>query len=327
MKKGQVLVAVVMVVMILSILGLSFLNMANLEALQVRKTLFYFKALDIAEAGLERAMWKLTKQPTWRNGWTNVSFGDGYYTVTLTDQSGNVLITSTGVCRSISKTVKALVEVSSSSSTTPSISFTSGTSSGNIGNFPGTVGDIGQSFTTGSSSIKVGRVEMQIKKDNPNVSSIYMTIRSGSTVGPVLGTSNTINASQIPSGTAKWIFFEFNPPIQLQPNTKYYLRLSSIPPSTNPLSGAQGKIHVTYAPGKVIKYGPVGGKLPPDIQGPEIEIISPYTLGEAYRYIGRNNNPNYTGEQLMEDFNFKIFGPSSGTVKILNWSEEPYQKL
>jgi len=326
MKKGQVLVAVVMVVVILSILGFAFLNMANLEALQVRRTIFYFKALDIAEAGLERAMWKLTKQPTWRTGWNNVTFGDGYYKVTLTDQSGNVLITSTGVCRNISKTVKALVEVSSSS-TTPSMSFTSGTSLGNIGDFPGTVGDIGQSFKTGSSSIKVGRVEMQIKKDNPSVSSIYMTIRSGSTVGPVLGTSNTINASQIPSGTATWISFEFNPPVQLQPNTKYYLRLSSIPPSTNPTSGAQGKIHVTYAHGKVIRYGPVGGTLPPDIQGPEVDIISPYLPGEAYRYIGRNNNSSYIGEELIEDFNFRIYGPSSATVKIINWTEEPYQKL
>jgi Tfp pilus assembly protein PilX len=326
MKKGLALIAVVMVVMILSILGFSFLNMATLEALQVRRTLFYFKALDIAEAGLERAMWKLTKQPNWRDGWNNVSFGDGYYTVNLSNlSSGNILITSTGICRSISKTVKAEVQVSSSS-TTPSISFTSGTSSGNLGDFPGQVGDIGQSFRTGSSPVQVGRVEMQIKKDNPNVSSIYMTIRTGSTVGAILGQSNIINPSQIPSGTATWISFEFNPPVQLQANTKYYLRLSSIPPSTNPLSGAQGKIHVTYAPVSYRRIGPVNPGNP-DIEGPEIIEVSPYTYGEAYRYIGKNNNPGYTGEQLMEDFNFRIFGPSSATVKIINWSEEPYQKL
>ncbi|MGB9677577.1 MAG: hypothetical protein ACPLZ9_03065 [Candidatus Ratteibacteria bacterium] len=327
MKKGQVLLAVVMVVMILTIIGFSFLNMATLEALQVRKTLFYFKALDIAEAGLERAMWKLTKFPNWRDGWNNVSFGDGYYNVSLTNlSSGNVLITSTGYCRNISKQVKAEVQVSSSS-TTPSISFTSGTSVGNLGDFPGIVGDIGQSFTTSYSSIKVGRVEMQIKKDNPNVSSIYMTIRSGSTVGQVLGTSNIIDSSQIPSGTASWISFIFNPPVQLQPNTKYYLRISSIPPSTNPLSGAQGKIHLAYGQGRVIRTGPVGGLNPPDIQGPEFEEISPYQFGEAYINIGKNNNPNWPGLELLHDFNFRIFGPSSGTVKIISWKEEPYNQI
>lgn len=318
MKKGQVLVAVVMVVMILSILGLSFLNMSGLESLLSRRQNFYLKALNIAEAGLERAMWKLTKEPNWRSGWNNVIFGDGYYNVSLANQSdGTILITSTGYYRNISKTVKAKVNVSSSGSS-PSISFTSGTSSGNLGDFPGADGDIGQSFTTGSSQIKVARVEMEIKKDNPDVSSIYMTIRSGSTVGTILGTSNTIQSSQIPQGAPIWISFEFNPPVQLQPNTKYYLRLSSIPPSTNPYSGAQGKIHVTYANPTYRRVG----------TGEDIDVIeiSPYAYGEAYRYIGRNNS-SYTGEVLSHDFNFRIFGPSSGTVNIVNWSEDPYRNF
>lgn len=332
MRKGIALMAVIMIVIILSILGLSLLNMSGIEGILTRKQNFYFKALNIAEAGLERAMWKLTKQPTWRSGWNNVIFGDGYYKVTLTNQSdGTILISSTGYCKGIEKTVKAKVNVSSSSSS-PSISFTSGTSLGNIGNFPGTYGDIGQSFTTGSSSIKVARVEMQIKKDNPNVSSIYMTIRENSTVGRILGTSNTISSSQIPQGQAIWIPFEFNPSVQLQPNKKYYLRLSSIPPSTNPSSGAIGKIHITYANPTYRRIG--GGHTRSDIgdglpsyEGPEIIEISPYQSGEAYRYIGRNNNPNYIGEVLQEDFNFRIFPSTTSTVNIVNWSEEPYRNF
>ncbi|MCM8785459.1 MAG: hypothetical protein NC827_01695 [Candidatus Omnitrophica bacterium] len=332
MKKGITIVAVVMVVMILSIIGLTFLNMSGIEGILAKRQIFYFKALNIAEAGLERAMWKLTKQPNWRDGWNNVNFGDGYYNVNLTNQSdGTILISSTGYCKTINKTVKAKVRVSSLN-TSPSISFTLGTASGNLGNFPGSYGDIGQSFITGSSPIKVARVEMQIKKDNPNVSSIYMTIRSGSTVGSILGTSNTIPNSQIPSGAAVWIGFEFNPPVLLQPNKKYYLRLSSIPPSTNPYSGAQGKIHLTYANPTHRRIGgghsrsDLGDGLP-SYEGPDFIEVSPYQYGEAYRYIGRNNNTSYQGEVLNHDFNFRIFAPSSGTVNVLNWSEEPYRNF
>lgn len=332
MKKGITIVAVVMVVMILSIIGLAFLNMSGLESILAKRQIFYFKALNIAEAGLERAMWKLTKQPSWRTGWNNVPFDDGYYSITLTNQpDGTILITSTGYCRNINKTLKAIVNVTSTSSS-PSISFTSGTSSGNLGDFPGIYGDIGQSFTTGSSQIKVARVEMQIKKDNPNVSSIYMTIRSGSTVGPILGTSNIISNAQIPSGSAIWIGFEFNPPVLLQPNTKYYLRLSSIPPSTNPYSGAQGKIYLVYANPSYRRVG--GGHTRSDIgdglpsyDEPGFIEVSPYVYGEAYRYIGRNNNPSYQGEILNHDFNFRILTPSSAIVNVVNWKEESYRNF
>ncbi|MCM8771623.1 MAG: pilus assembly PilX N-terminal domain-containing protein [Candidatus Omnitrophica bacterium] len=332
MKKGIALISVVMIVMILTLMGLAFLNMSGLENILSKRQNFYLKALNIAEAGLERALWKLTKQPNWRSGWNNISFDDGYYKVTLSDQSdGTILIISTGYCKNISKTVKATVRVSSSSSS-PSISFTLGTSLGNLGDFPGSYGDIGQSFTTGSSQIKVARVEMQIKKDNPNVSDIYMTIRSGSTVGQILGTSNIIPNSQIPSGNALWISFNFDPPVLLQPNTKYYLRLSSIPPSTNPYSGAQGKIHLVYANPSYRRVG--GGHTSSDIgdglpsyDEPGFVEVSPYVYGEAYRYIGRNNNPSYPGEVLNHDFNFRIFSTSSGSVNIINWTEEPYNNF
>ncbi|MCS7181404.1 MAG: hypothetical protein NZ891_08680 [bacterium] len=305
--------------------------MAGLEGVLAKKQIFYFKALNIAEAGLERAVWKLTRQPNWRSGWNNVLFDEGYYTVILENQSdGSILITSTGYYRNMSKTVQAKVNVSSSDSS-PSILFTSGNLLGSIGDFPGIYGDIGQSFTTGSSQIKIAKIEMQLRKENPNISSIYMTIRSGSTVGPILGTSNTILSSQIPSNSASWVAFEFNPPVLLQPNTKYFLRLSSIPPSTNPYSGVQGKISLIYAPANYRRIG--GGSTRSDIdglpsyEGPEFIEVSPYLYGEAYRYIGRNNNTNYPGEQLIEDFNFRIFAQSSGTVNIVNWSEQPYRSF
>jgi len=198
MKKGQVLVAVVMIVVILGISGVAFLHMASLESLQTRKEIWYFQALDLAEAGIERAMWRLSKNPNWRDGYESEELGNGYYTVSLRDNpGGTVLITSTGYVRNISKTVIAEVQVSSASGT-PAISYTEGTSRGNLARFPGRYGDPGQSFRTGNKSIKVVKVELQMKKSNPNVSSIYLTIRKGSTVGQILGRSQTIHSSQIP---------------------------------------------------------------------------------------------------------------------------------
>ncbi|NOS99703.1 MAG: hypothetical protein HOP29_03660 [Phycisphaerales bacterium] len=60
------------------------------------------QATFLADAGFEHAMMRLKSDPTWRAGFTNQSLGGGTYTVTLVDDTGDVIVTSTGVVGTIS---------------------------------------------------------------------------------------------------------------------------------------------------------------------------------------------------------------------------------
>ncbi|MEW6070398.1 MAG: VCBS repeat-containing protein, partial [Candidatus Thermoplasmatota archaeon] len=103
------------------------------------------------------------------------------------------------------------------------------------------------------------------------------------TTGPVLGSSEVIQSSQLPT-TLTWIEFNFSTPVVLEADTTYYLRLRSIPDSTVAGSGASGYIAWGYRQ----------------------NATSPYPGGVAYRYIGSQNNPE--GELLDQfDFSFNVY--------------------
>lgn len=170
-----------------------------------------------------------------------------------------------------------------------SLEFTGGATVSDLTNFPSNSGwgDPGQSFTTGPADVSVKRVSLYLGKLASEPSDIYLEIRSDSTVGTVLGTSATINSANLPQGELTWQDFTFFSPVNLAPGTKYFLRLRSIPDSTIPWSGAQGPIYWGYIQ---TAYSPPG-----------------YADGEAWRYIGQDENPGYGGVELGQyDFSFRI---------------------
>lgn len=104
---GYALVWITVVVLGVMILGLGLLQLGQAQGSEVVKEVWYAKALNLAEGGLDRCLWKLKTDPTWVAGWSNVSCGDGTYavTVTPTGQPNEVTINSTGTVGSIAKTV------------------------------------------------------------------------------------------------------------------------------------------------------------------------------------------------------------------------------
>lgn len=174
-------------------------------------------------------------------------------------------------------------------STSASAAYEGGTTDGDLANFPSNNagnGDPAQSFTTLSGGpITVPKIDLILKRATADPSDIFLELRSNSTVGTVLATSQTIDSATLPLSLA-WTTFTFSSPPTLAADTQYYIRLRSIPESTVAFSGSQGTIHWGY-----LQTGP-----------------SPYAGGQAYRYVGRLSNPGDTGQVLSQyDFSFRVY--------------------
>jgi hypothetical protein len=173
---------------------------------------------------------------------------------------------------------------------TQGVEFTDGTTDGDLCSFPGIDGDCGQSFTMGSQSKEISQLQLYLRKTSPDISDIYLEIREANTIGTVLATSYTLTAADIPE-SLDWVTFTLQGPVTLTANTQYFLRLRSIPDSTDPEAGAIGYIYWGYIHASTS---------PPAYEG-----------GDAWRYISRNNNPDDPGQQLgpddQYDFSFRIY--------------------
>lgn len=156
-----------------------------------------------------------------------------------------------------------------------------------LGDFPSPnsgSGDPAQSFLT-SSAIQATKAELLLRRATASPSNVYAEIRLSPT-GAVLGTSNIISSATVSSITPAWVEFRFPDYVSLNAATVYYLRLRSVPVSTDAGSGSAGTIYWDYK------------------QTPS----SPYSGGESRRYIGRLSNPNDTGQELDQyDFGFRIY--------------------
>lgn len=175
-------------------------------------------------------------------------------------------------------------------SKSPGVYFKDGTTDADLCAFPGIDGDCGQSFTMGSQSKEISQVQLYLRKATTDPSDIWLEIRSDSTIGPVIASSTLMDSNTLPINL-EWITFTFQNPVTLDANTQYFLRLSSSPPSTDPEAGAEGYIYWGY--------------IHSDTAPPA------YAGGDAWRYIGRNLNPDDPGQQLgpedQYDFSFIIY--------------------
>jgi hypothetical protein len=172
--------------------------------------------------------------------------------------------------------------------------YEGGTDDGNLGDFPANNsgdGDLAQGFTVpAGADIILPRVELYVRRVTAAPSDLYLEIRSGSTVGPVVATSATLDGATLPA-TLSWVSFTFPTEPTLSAGIIYHLRLRSDPDSTVPFSGSVGMIHWGY-----LQTGP-----------------SPYAGGIARRYIARNNNPIDQGQALSQyDFSFRVYNEIEG---------------
>lgn len=170
---------------------------------------------------------------------------------------------------------------------TKAVFFEEATTDGDLANFPSNNagdGDPAQSFTT-IGAIEVTKVELFLRRTTAKPSDIYVELRSSPT-GAILGTSNIITSSTISDDKLSWVEFRFSEPVILAAATTYYIRLRSIPSSTDAGSGSSGTIHWGYLQ----------------------TASSPYAGGQARRYIGRLSNPNDEGQLLGQyDFGFRVY--------------------
>lgn len=166
--------------------------------------------------------------------------------------------------------------------------FEDATTDASLGNFPSMSagdGDLAQSFTTPASQIEVTRIELYLKRAASTPSNIYVEIRT-TTTGAILGTSNVINSATITNSAPSWVTFYFDNPIVLNPSLIYFIRLRSVPSSTDAGSGSAGLIHWNHK------------STPP----------SPYSGGQAVINIGRLSDTSNSGVvQATYDFGFRVY--------------------
>jgi type II secretory pathway component PulK len=120
-RRGSALLNVMIVMMVTFALGSAFLDLSTQAALRGRNDVLRAQALNLAEAGVQKALYYLrgtapngTTDGSWRTpGRTESLSGRGSYTIVVQDgasaDAGEVVIEATGRATIGSRTVKRLV--------------------------------------------------------------------------------------------------------------------------------------------------------------------------------------------------------------------------
>ncbi len=114
-EAGFALVAAMVIVLVLSISAVGIFTMASYETKNSEYRSSSIQALYLADAGIERAKAKLKDDSSWRDGWSNVPLGNGYYSIALQDTSftgvSNVIrVTSAGWVENANRKIEVLAE-------------------------------------------------------------------------------------------------------------------------------------------------------------------------------------------------------------------------
>jgi hypothetical protein len=137
-ERGSILLICIYIVSSLTIIGAAFSVLMANEKLSSDQNLQAVKAMYVAEAGLEKAIYDLRQQYIISSSWNSniingtavvpvtgqfytlypsFNFGDGAYSVEImngTNATNNMWIKSTGTCGNIHKTIQAYIIVSNS---------------------------------------------------------------------------------------------------------------------------------------------------------------------------------------------------------------------
>jgi cytoskeletal protein CcmA (bactofilin family) len=111
-ERGVSFVLVLLGTLLVLLMGLGIVSATSTELVIARNQRDAAQALSIAEAGLERARVKIAALPSWSAGYTNVPFGGGSYTVTVTPIGpADARLTSTGTIGRAKKIISCRVRV------------------------------------------------------------------------------------------------------------------------------------------------------------------------------------------------------------------------
>lgn len=94
-RKGAVLVMTVFIIAFCAILITAYLQISTTDLQIVRNQQYSTRALYIAEAGVEDAIYELRQDNTWAAGFTAKAFAGDTYTVTVANNDPTVVIDST----------------------------------------------------------------------------------------------------------------------------------------------------------------------------------------------------------------------------------------
>ncbi|MDP2683978.1 MAG: choice-of-anchor R domain-containing protein [bacterium] len=109
--KGQTLFAVIVFLSIVMVLSISMF----VFVMNTRKTsnIIYYEQLsrNIAEAGIEKAVWCLNNEDICGEAYTgeNTNFGDGQYSTTVSSMGGDYIVNSTGTINGKSKSLRVTI--------------------------------------------------------------------------------------------------------------------------------------------------------------------------------------------------------------------------
>jgi len=97
---GSALLIALALMLLVSAVGIITVDSANTDIELSYNQLHEEQAFYVAEAGAKQALWKLNDDNAWRTGYADRSFGDGAYTVTMTDSLDDVTLFDTVIVRS-----------------------------------------------------------------------------------------------------------------------------------------------------------------------------------------------------------------------------------
>ena len=106
-QEGFLLIIVSIIVFVLAALGLGLLELCRMEGVLVAHDVQYLNAFHLAEAGIDRTLWKLIEDPGWSAGWQDQALNDGAYSVGMAAlvEPRWYRVSSTGTSGVISKTI------------------------------------------------------------------------------------------------------------------------------------------------------------------------------------------------------------------------------
>ncbi len=113
--RGYILIMAMVFTTIMLIMGLAIIYLGQVESSLTRRAILEGQALQLAEAGVERAIWELRRHTDWTlvpptNLWTNEPLGAGTYSVVLILRSSDrVTITSTGRVRDEERAIRVVI--------------------------------------------------------------------------------------------------------------------------------------------------------------------------------------------------------------------------
>ncbi|HYE22059.1 MAG TPA: hypothetical protein VD998_00535, partial [Verrucomicrobiae bacterium] len=132
-ESGQMIIFVIIFSAVLLVLISSLVDYAAIQSRSHRSAVAREQALSIAEAGIEKAIWKLNNQIGY-GGETGATFANGTYDITVTNLSGSsrLIRAEAYVPNSTNPRAKRVVQVTATIGTT-NVGFNYGVQVGNGG--------------------------------------------------------------------------------------------------------------------------------------------------------------------------------------------------